>query len=114
MFLLKSFSPRFSLFAACLSLLSFGGAAFAQAPSPVAVPQIVTHVDEGHLATLSGNTRPEATAKNDVGHVAADLQMGDLFLVLKRSPAMQAAADKYLADLYDSNSPNFHHWITPE
>lgn len=110
----RGFCSRFFVVAACLFLLTLPGSVSAQVSVPAAVPQIVEHVDEGRLVTLSGNTRPEARAEYDQGHVAPDLKMGDLFLVLKRSAAMQAAADKFVASQYDSNSPNFHHWLTPE
>jgi subtilase family serine protease len=77
-------------------------------------PLITENVDDARLTTLRGNTRPEARAENDRGKVAADLRMGDLILVLHRSAEQQAAADAYAASLYDSKSPNFHHWLTPE
>ena len=40
--------------------------------------------------------------------------MTDLILVLSRSPEKQAAFDAYVAGEYDQNSPNFHHWLTPD
>jgi len=71
-------------------------------------------VDESRLVVLKGNTRPEARAEFDRGQVAPNLPMGDLVLVLRRSPEQQAAFDAFLAGQYDASSPNFHHWLTPD
>jgi len=84
----------------------------AQGVSPS--PQIVDQIDEGNLVTLSGNTHPLARAEFDRGRVDPGLPMTDLILVLKRSPEMQAAFDAFVESQYDRNSPNFHHWLTPQ
>jgi hypothetical protein len=76
--------------------------------------RIVSPIDESRLVTLSGNTNPHANAKNDAGLVRPDLAMTDLIMVLSRSPEQQAAFDAYVASEYDENSPNFHHWLTPD
>jgi subtilase family serine protease len=94
------------------------GALFGSVSSPAqdAVPtvRIVAPIDEGQLVTLKGNTHPAANAANDRGPVSPDLPMTDLILVLSRSPEKQAAFDAYVASEYDQNSPNFHHWLTPD
>src|SRR5581483_1552896 len=61
-----------------------------------------------------GNTHPAAIAKNDRGPVSARLPMSDLVLVLSRSAEQQAAFDAYIESEYDSGSPNFHQWLTPD
>jgi len=76
--------------------------------------RIVESIDESRLTTLKGNTHPLAMARFDRGRVSPDLQMGDLFLVLRRSPAQQKALDEFVASQYDENSPNSHLWLTPE
>jgi hypothetical protein len=73
----------------------------------------VDQVDESQLVTLKGNTHPSANAKNDRGRVSSDLPMTDLILVLSRSPEQQAAFEKFVANQYDSSSPEFHHWLQP-
>jgi len=78
------------------------------------VRRIVDKIDESQLTTLHGNTHPAAIAKNDLGRVNADLPMTDLVMVLSRSAEQQAAFEKFVADLYDANSPVFHQWLTPE
>jgi subtilase family serine protease len=76
--------------------------------------RIVDAIDETNLVALKGNTHPAATAKNDVGKVSGALRMSDLILVLSRDADQQAAFEKFVASQYDSNSPNFHQWLTPD
>jgi hypothetical protein len=42
------------------------------------------------------------------------MPMTDLILVLSRTPEQQAAFDQLVASQYNPESPNFHHWLTPE
>lgn len=95
-----------------IGVLVFSAALIAQHPQKT--PRITAPVDDSALVTLSGNTHPEARAEFDRGPVNADLEMGDLFLVLRRSPSQQKAFDDFVASQYDSSSPNYHHWLTPD
>jgi sugar lactone lactonase YvrE len=81
----------------------------AQMPEPRR-PLITGAVDETKLATLAGNTRPEATPRNDRGAVANDMRL-DMYLQLKRSPEQELAAKEFVESLTDKTSPNFHKWI---
>ena len=74
--------------------------------------QIHNKVDENKLVRLAGNTRSEATAENDLGAVADDLNMDHMMLQLKRSPDQEKAAAQFVADLHNPKSPNFHKWLT--
>src|ERR1017187_2912537 len=94
------------------SALLCGIGAMAQAFAPAV--RIVDRIEENHLVTLKGSTHPAAKAANDRGRVSPDLPMTDLILVLSRSAEQQAAFDKFVAGLYDPNSPDFHQWLTPE
>ena len=100
-----------SLFAVA-SLLLFSSSLIGQ--SPETAPRITAKVDDRVLVTLPGNIHPNARAEFDRGPVKSDLPMGDLFLVLRRSPELQKAFDDFVASQYDSSSPNFHHWLTPD
>jgi len=97
----------------CSSSVAWAGQDSVQ-PASSATSRIVDRVDENHLATLTGNTRPEARAEFDRGPVAPTLTMGDLILVLRRGPEQQAAFDAFLASQQDSSSPSYHHWLTPD
>ena len=99
------------LLSAILALLSFVFVARAQAATAVLITQ---SVDESKLVTLAGNTRPEAIAKakTDRGRVADSLPMAHMMLQLKRSADQERELEKFIDDLQDKSSPNFHHWIT--
>ena len=75
---------------------------------------ITEAIDESKLATLAGNTRPEATAENDRGAVPDSFPMKDLLLQLKRSPALESEFSEYIDQLTDKSSPNFRKWLTPQ
>jgi hypothetical protein len=76
--------------------------------------RIAGPIDNTELVTLKGNVLPAANAKNDRGPVSASLPMPGLVLVLSRSPEQQAAFDAYVQNEYDSSSPDFHQWLTPD
>jgi len=86
----------------------------ASAESAAPKVRIVNAIDESNLVTLRGNTHPAATAKNDMGKVTDTLRMSDLILVLSRDADQQAAFEKFVASQYDSTSPNYHQWLTPQ
>jgi hypothetical protein len=76
--------------------------------------RIVGPVDEGALVALRGNTHPLAQPQFDRGPAPPDLPMARMLLVLKRSPAQEAALEKLLDDQQDLNSPSYHQWLTPD
>jgi subtilase family serine protease len=75
--------------------------------------RIVNRIDESDRITLKGNTHPAARAANDKGPVSPTLAMTDLILVLSRDPVQQGAFDKFVGNLYNPDSPDFHQWLTP-
>jgi subtilase family serine protease len=76
--------------------------------------RVVDPIDETHRVTLAGNTRPEATAENDLGQVEDTLPLEHMQLLLRRSDKLQQELDGYTESLADKDSPNYHHWLTPE
>ena len=54
-----------------------------------------------------------ASAANDLGAVADDMQLAHLTVVLKRPAPQQQAFEQFLKDQQDPNSANYHHWLTP-
>ena len=93
---------------AILSILVLSIPSFAQQPHVL----ITQNVDEGKLATLTGNTRPEVNKKNDRGLVAADFPMEHMLLQLKRPPEQERQLLQYIEELQEPSSRNFHHWLT--
>jgi subtilase family serine protease len=86
--------------------------AWAAVPTPQA--RITSPIDEKRLVVLAGNTRPEASAANDLGQVEDGLQMEHMQLLLRPSAAQQADLDAYTASLSDKGSQNFHRWLTAD
>ena len=74
---------------------------------------VVQPVDAGRAVALPQNRAAWATAENDLGEVAGDLQLSRLTVVLKRSTQQQAAFEEFLRQQQDPASSNFHHWLTP-
>jgi subtilase family serine protease len=86
---------------------------FSVLPSRSQTNLITQPVDETKLTTLRGNTHPLARPEFDRGVAPTSLSMNHLLLVLKRSPAQEAALEKLLAEQQDRSSPNYHKWLTP-
>ncbi|MFZ3218000.1 MAG: Ig-like domain repeat protein [Candidatus Acidiferrales bacterium] len=104
------FTPIF-LFFAFTSLWLPSGAPGQSAPAPARITQAV---DEANLTVLKGNTYPLARAQYDRGAAPASLPMNRMLLVLRRSPAQEAALEQLLEQQQDPSSPNFHQWLTPQ
>src|ERR1700677_328824 len=75
-------------------------------------PLITAKVDNAVLVTLDGNTRPEATAANDLGLVDDSMALNGLQLVMQRSPENEKAFNDYIANLHNPKSASFHKWLT--
>lgn len=75
---------------------------------------ITEKVDDNNVVTVRGNTPPAAVPANDRGAVNPSMAMTGMILTLHRSPEQQAAFDAFVASQYDSNSPNYHHWLEPD
>ena len=110
---------RFGLFRPGLALviLALGLAGWPQADAQTSAgparPLITQLVNEASLATLAGNTRPEArNPANDRGRVADDLPLPHMKLQLRRPAAQEQALQTLIDQLHDPASPNYHHWLT--
>jgi subtilase family serine protease len=68
--------------------------------------------DAGRVV-LKGHRAPWAVAESDQGAVPSDTMLEHLTVVLKRSPQQQKAFEKFLQQLQDPSSPNYHHFLTP-
>jgi subtilase family serine protease len=95
-----------------LALVFAGMASIAAIPSS-AQRQVVASIDDSHRVTLSGNTRPEANAKNDLGPVDDSMPLEHMQLLLRRSDKVQQELDAYTDSLSDRSSPNYHQWLAP-
>jgi len=77
-------------------------------------PRITAAINESQLTTLRGNTHPYARPQFDQGAAPDSLPMQRMLLVLKRSPAQEAALDTLMEQQQDTSSPNYHAWLTPQ
>jgi hypothetical protein len=80
-------------------------------PIPILISE---KVNEAELVTLPGNTRPEANAKNDRGRLPDSFPLEHMILLLRRSHGQEQALEQLIDRLHDSQSPDFHHWLTPQ
>ncbi len=105
-----------SILLVVISLVALLGLALpAQAQSQAAQHArtlITQNIDEGKLAVLAGNTRPEAKPANDRGVVPHNFQLEHMLLQLKRSPEQETALKALIDNLHNPGSANFHHWLT--
>jgi len=85
----------------------------AQTGSRMPRPLITQPVDLSRAYRLAGNTRAEAIAVNDRGAVAGNLPLEHMLLLLRRAPEREQALQRYIEELHDPHSANYHRWLTP-
>ena len=71
-------------------------------------------IQDSHRARLTGHLHPLATAENDLGELDASTALPAITLVLRPTAAQEADLTTLLAAQQDPNSPDYHHWLTPE
>jgi pro-kumamolisin-like protein/Big-like domain-containing protein len=76
--------------------------------------RITQAIDEAEMVQLKGNVHPLARAEFDQGAAPANLPMERMLLMLRRSPEQESALEQLMVDQYNTASPNFHKWLTPE
>ena len=115
---LRASGKRLFVITLAFVVLSLSAAVFGQessaAQATLAAPQplITQPVSGAQLTVLKGNTHPLARPQFDLGTAPATLPMQRMLLVLKRSPAQEAALRKLLDDQQDKHSPSYHKWLT--
>ena len=83
---------------------------FAQHAAPAV--RITTPIDASQLVPLKGSVHPLANAQNDRGAASPEMQLDRLHLILKRSPAQDAALRELIQEQNTPGSPNYHKWLT--
>jgi Predicted protease len=76
--------------------------------------RILQSTDGMQAVTLRNHHPQWANAVNSLGAVPAGTTLNELTLVLSRSPEQDAAFKQLLADQQNPQSPEYHHWLTPE
>lgn len=82
------------------------------AAAPATSPLVTGVVNDQQRTTLSGNHASATAVAKDRGAVDQAHVFQNVKLQLKRSPAMQAAFDRLVADQQTRGNPNFHHWLS--
>jgi subtilase family serine protease len=77
-------------------------------------PLVAERINETVLQNLAGNTRPEASRRNDRGAVEDTLPMEHMLLQLQRSPEQEEAVRGLIEELHNPASPKFHQWMTAD
>ena len=115
------FSSKFSSIvriarpAAISASIVFFCAALPAQNTQIAVPsRIVSAVDDNARVTLHGYVHPLANAVNDRGAAPDSMPLSRMHLVLKRSPAQEAALQQFISDAHTPGSANYHKWLTPD
>src|ERR1700691_2405446 len=81
--------------------------------STVSAPLITQAIDETRLVEVRGNFHPAVRTATDLGPASDSLMLQRMMLVLKRSPAQQAALNQRADNQKNSHSPQYHKWLTP-
>ncbi len=102
------------LAAACLSALL--PASFAQAPAAALASQANRIADAGDLSArtrMSAQLPAWVNPARDAGPAPDEAEVG-LTFILTRTPELQAAFEKLLADQQNPASASYHQWLSPQ
>jgi len=104
---------KFAIFMALSGLAFALAVAFpSQALAAPARALITRAINNNDRVVLMPNTHPHANTANDRGAVADTLAMDHMQLLLKRPAEREAALLRYMDDLNNKASPNYHKWLT--
>jgi pseudomonalisin len=71
-------------------------------------------IESQAVVQLPASVYPKARPEDDAGRVPLDLPISRMTLVLRRSPAQQAALDALVAGQQNPKSAEYRKWLTPE
>jgi len=93
--------------------LTSSASAQTRTSSTAPAPLITQPIDDTRLVELKGNVHPAVRTATDLGPASDSLMLHRMILLLRRSPAQQAALNKLADSQKNSNSPQYHQWLTP-
>jgi subtilase family serine protease len=82
--------------------------------APAQIRNRITQNIAGTESVAISARHPLARAEFDQGRVAGSMRINRASMVFKLSPTQQADLEKLLEEQQDSDSPNYHKWLTPE
>lgn len=110
----KSFMRNRVLFSVLCAVFVWIACAFAGAQTAAPQPMITQKIDSSQLVVLKGNTHPLVQTLSDLGPASPDMQLHRMLLLLNRSSAQEASLEQLMDEQQEKDSPNFHHWLTPD
>jgi hypothetical protein len=81
---------------------------------PVVAARVTQAIDETQLVRFKGGVHRLARPEFDKGTVSDSAPMQRMLLLLRRSMDQESALTQLMVDQYNTNSPNYHKWLTPE
>ena len=100
---------------ACMAGVTLAWPALALVPeTPGEVPLITTAIDDFDMLPVHGEISALVGVSKDLGQVPDSMPLPQLTLVLKRSPARQAALDRLVAAQLVRGNPAFRQWVKPD
>jgi hypothetical protein len=84
------------------------------AQRPVVAARVTQAIDETQLVRFKGGVHRLARPEFDKGPVSDSAPMQRMLLLLRRSMDQESALTQLMVDQYNTNSPNYHKWLTPE
>ena len=80
---------------------------------PLVAPRITQEINESSTVTLQNSVSPLATARNDAGAAAPDVNVQRIQLQLQRSPQQESDLKQLINDMHTPGSASYHKWLTP-
>ena len=74
----------------------------------------ITRAIDNEVRVRRGGTHPLARPEFDAGRVAPDSRMERIVIVLQPDAEREQQLEQLLAAQQDSNSPQYHQWLTPQ
>ena len=75
---------------------------------------ISTPINEKQLVTIHNRIHPLAQARYDVGSLPNSFALHRMLLLLNRPDEREADLQRFLHDVQNRKSLNYHHWMTPQ
>lgn len=101
-----------------LLLFIYAAAAFclpvAAAESPGSSPRITQDIDDTARVSLTGTTPGAVRTAHDLGTMDGSRSLRRILLVLTPSSQQREALQHLLESQHTKDSPDYHHWLTPE
>lgn len=105
------FSRLLPVTVAITAIVLGGHASLAQ---PKLQDRINRKIEAEATSVVRGNVHPFANARFDRGEVGDSFRLERVTIMFKSTPAQEGELESLLTQQQDPNSPNYHHWLTPE